>query len=89
MPTISSIRILDMIAQSTWDHITAQSLQLYEHGASISRLEVYAKKWSLWTQSGVMVETRWLTLKTTLIFQNICCCDISLRVMNATGRMID
>ena len=59
------------IAQSTWDRMTAKSLQLYEHGASTSRLQAYAKKWISWAQSGVRVETLWLTLKTRLILQNI------------------
>ena len=61
-----------LITQSTWDRMTAKSEQLYEQGASISRLHVYAKKWISWAQSGVRVETLWLKLKTTLILQNIC-----------------
>ena len=60
------------IAQSTWDRMTAKSLQLYEQGASTLRLHAYAKKWISWAQSGVKVETLWLKLKTTLILQNIC-----------------
>ena len=72
MSTISSIRLLDSIAQSIWDRMTAKRLQHNAQGASTLRLHAYAKKWISWAQSGVRVETLWLKLKTTLILQNIC-----------------
>jgi hypothetical protein len=60
------------IAQYSWVRSRAKSLQLYEQGASIKRLQADAKKWISWAHSGVTVTTRWLKLKTTILLQNIC-----------------